>query len=71
MKHVLLDNGVLGKISKEQFAGEYPVWQTSLVNPLAQMRATIAALGTVPVDSLSAHGQDVLLAAFRDRFSSS
>jgi thiamine pyrophosphate-dependent acetolactate synthase large subunit-like protein len=33
VKHVLLDNGVLGKISKEQLAGQYAVWQTSLVNP--------------------------------------
>lgn len=33
IKHVLLDNGALGKISKEQLAGELPVWQTSLVNP--------------------------------------
>jgi thiamine pyrophosphate-dependent acetolactate synthase large subunit-like protein len=33
IKHVLLDNRALGKISKEQLAGSYPVWQTSLVNP--------------------------------------
>ena len=31
--HVLLNNAELGKISKEQRAGEWPVWQTSLVNP--------------------------------------
>jgi pyruvate oxidase len=31
--HVLLNNGQLGKISKEQRAAEYDVWQTSLVNP--------------------------------------
>ena len=31
--HVLLNNGQLGKISKEQRAGEWPVWQTSLHNP--------------------------------------
>ncbi|MFM2078623.1 MAG: putative thiamine pyrophosphate-containing protein YdaP [Actinomycetota bacterium] len=30
---VLLDNGELGKISKEQRAGQLDVWQTSLVNP--------------------------------------
>lgn len=30
---VLLNNSELGKISKEQRAGEWPVWQTSLVNP--------------------------------------
>ena len=33
IKHVLLDNKGLGKISKEQVAGDYPVWHTSLRNP--------------------------------------
>jgi pyruvate oxidase len=31
--HVLLHNDELGKISKEQRSGEWPVWETSLVNP--------------------------------------
>jgi len=31
--HVLLNNAQLGKISKEQRAGEWPVWETSLHNP--------------------------------------
>ena len=31
--HILLHNDELGKISKEQRAGEWPVWETSLVNP--------------------------------------
>jgi pyruvate oxidase len=31
--HVLLNNDELGKISKEQRAGEWDVWQTSLRNP--------------------------------------
>ncbi|MGZ8650498.1 MAG: thiamine pyrophosphate-dependent enzyme [Solirubrobacteraceae bacterium] len=31
--HVLLNNGQLGKISQEQAAGEWEVWQTSLHNP--------------------------------------
>ena len=31
--HVLLDNHQLGKITKEQRAGEWDVWQTSLHNP--------------------------------------
>ena len=31
--HVLLNNGQLGKISKEQRAGEWDVWQTGLHNP--------------------------------------
>jgi len=33
VKHVLLDNGSLGKIGKEQLAEQFPVWQTSLHNP--------------------------------------
>jgi thiamine pyrophosphate-dependent acetolactate synthase large subunit-like protein/CDGSH-type Zn-finger protein/nitrite reductase/ring-hydroxylating ferredoxin subunit len=33
MTHVLLNNGELGKISKEQRAGGWEVWQTSLQNP--------------------------------------
>ena len=31
--HVLLNNGQLGKISKEQRAGDFDVWQTELHNP--------------------------------------
>lgn len=31
--HVLMNNSQLGKISKEQRGGEFPVWQTDLVNP--------------------------------------
>lgn len=31
--HVLLNNNELGKISKEQRAGEWPVWETGLHNP--------------------------------------
>jgi thiamine pyrophosphate-dependent acetolactate synthase large subunit-like protein/nitrite reductase/ring-hydroxylating ferredoxin subunit len=31
--HVLLNNGQLGKIAKEQRAGEWDVWQTTLHNP--------------------------------------
>ena len=31
--HVLLNNSELGKISKEQRAGQWPVWQTDLHNP--------------------------------------
>jgi hypothetical protein len=30
VRHVLSDNAVLGKISKEQRAAEYDVWQTAL-----------------------------------------
>ena len=31
--HVLMNNAQLGKISKEQRVGEFPVWETDLVNP--------------------------------------
>ncbi|MEP4196236.1 MAG: thiamine pyrophosphate-binding protein [Aliishimia sp.] len=31
--HILLHNGELGKISKEQRSGEWPVWETDLQNP--------------------------------------
>ena len=44
--HVLLDNGELGKISKEQRAAELDVWQTSLVNPdFAAFAEQCGALG--------------------------
>ena len=33
LTHVLLNNSNLGKITKEQRAGEWPVWQTELQNP--------------------------------------
>ena len=33
VKHLLLDNHALGKIGKEQLAGHFPVWHTSLHNP--------------------------------------
>ena len=33
VKHLLLNNNSLGKISKEQLASDYPVWHTSLHNP--------------------------------------
>jgi pyruvate oxidase len=44
--HVLLNNGQLGKISKEQRAGEWDVWQTTLHNPDFSQYATLCgALG--------------------------
>ncbi len=44
--HVLLNNGQLGKISKEQRAGDWDVWQTSLHNPDFSKYAEISgALG--------------------------
>jgi thiamine pyrophosphate-dependent acetolactate synthase large subunit-like protein len=44
--HVLLNNGELGKISKEQRSAELHVWQTSLHNPdFAQFATLAGALG--------------------------
>ena len=43
IKAVILNNDELGKISKEQRAGYFDVWQTDLVNP--DLRPTRAAAG--------------------------
>ena len=44
--HVLLNNGQLGKIAKEQRAGEWDVWQTSLHNPnFSEYARNCGALG--------------------------
>jgi pyruvate oxidase len=49
--HVLLNNGQLGKISKEQRAGDWEVWQTSLHNPDFSKYAEICgALGVRVTD---------------------
>ncbi|MDW3191360.1 MAG: thiamine pyrophosphate-binding protein [Cytophagales bacterium] len=46
IKHILLNNKELGKISKEQRAAEFDVWQTSLVNPdFAAFVSSTGALG--------------------------
>ena len=46
VKHVLLDNGSLGKIAKEQRAGQFPEWQVSLTNPnFAQYAEVCGAQG--------------------------
>ena len=50
VRHVLLDNGVLGKISKEQRAAEYDVWQTSLHNPDFAAYATLCGATGITVD---------------------
>lgn len=63
IKHVLLDNGSLGKISKEQLAGRLPVWQTSLVNPdFAEFAQLCGATG------LRAHRVDELDEAMKQLF---
>ena len=46
LTHVLLDNGQLGKIAKEQRAAEYDVWHTELHNPsFAAFAELCGALG--------------------------
>jgi thiamine pyrophosphate-dependent acetolactate synthase large subunit-like protein len=44
--HVLLNNNELGKISKEQRAGAWEVWQTDLTNPnIADYVSSCGGLG--------------------------
>jgi thiamine pyrophosphate-dependent acetolactate synthase large subunit-like protein/nitrite reductase/ring-hydroxylating ferredoxin subunit len=45
VKHVLLDNGSLGKIGKEQRAGQFPAWQVSLTNPDFAQYAVLCGAG--------------------------
>jgi pyruvate oxidase len=49
--HVLLNNGRLGKIAKEQSAGDWEVWQTSLHNPSFAKYAEISGALGIPVTS--------------------
>lgn len=51
--HILLNNSELGKISKEQRAGEWPVWQTSLHNPNFAEYAKACGAGGWRVESKS------------------
>ena len=61
--HVLLNNEQLGKISKEQRAAEWDVWQTALHNPeLRRIRRVCGAHGARVTDA-SQLG-DTLAAAF-------
>ncbi len=52
--HILLNNNELGKISKEQRAGEWDVWGTDLHNPpfakFAQLCGAIGLRAEVPLD---------------------
>ncbi len=50
--HILLNNSELGKISKEQRAGQWDVWQTSLHNPdFSQFATLCGGLGIRVTDS--------------------
>jgi thiamine pyrophosphate-dependent acetolactate synthase large subunit-like protein len=64
--HVVLDNGELGKISKEQRAAEYDVWQTGLVNPDFAAYAELCGARGIRVDAA-----DQLEAAFTEAFATS
>jgi pyruvate oxidase len=50
--HVLLNNGELGKISKEQRAAHWDVWQTSLHNPNFAAFAELCGAKGIQVTSL-------------------
>jgi len=50
VKHVLLDNHSLGKISKEQLAADFPVWHTSLHNPDWAAYARLCGATGITVD---------------------
>ena len=63
VKHVLLDNGALGKIEKEQVAADYPVWHTSLHNPDWAAYAELCGATGIRVDS-----RDQLDDAMREMF---
>jgi thiamine pyrophosphate-dependent acetolactate synthase large subunit-like protein/nitrite reductase/ring-hydroxylating ferredoxin subunit len=53
ISHVLLNNGQLGKISKEQRAGNWDVWETSLRNPsFAEFAELCGAKGVRVTDRL-------------------
>ena len=49
--HVLLNNSELGKIAKEQRAGDWDVWQTALHNPNFAQYANICGAFGVRVES--------------------
>lgn len=48
LTHILLNNNELGKISKEQRAGAWEVWQTGLVNP--DIAAFVQSCGGLGID---------------------
>ena len=74
--HVLLNNGQLGKISKEQRAGDWNVWQTSLHNPdfskyaeicgALGIRVTDAAQIDAALDAAAAHDGPALVEIISD-----
>ncbi len=63
VRHVLLDNGQLGKITKEQRAAELDVWQTKLHNPDFAAYAELCGARGIAVSAAS-ELDDALAAAF-------
>ncbi|MCP3919666.1 MAG: hypothetical protein GY711_29385 [bacterium] len=64
--HVLVDNAELGKISKEQRAGEWDVWKTDLHNPdFARFAENCGALG-IRVESKEEVGAAIARAIAHD-----
>ncbi len=59
--HILLHNCNLGKITKEQLAGEFPVWKTGLHNPNFAQYAEICGGKGIRVES-----QDQLISAMQE-----
>jgi thiamine pyrophosphate-dependent acetolactate synthase large subunit-like protein len=57
--HVVMNNGELGKISKEQRAGNWEVWQTSLHNP--EFAAYAELCGAMGIRVTEAGGLDAAL----------
>ncbi len=64
--HVLLNNSQLGKISKEQRAGEWPVWQTSLHNPSFAAYARLCGGHGIPVKTAQQIGPALVEALNHD-----
>ncbi len=60
--HVMLNNGQLGKISKEQRAGDWEVWQTSLHDPDFSKYAEICGALGIRV-TIASQLNDALVAA--------
>jgi thiamine pyrophosphate-dependent acetolactate synthase large subunit-like protein len=64
IKHVLINNSQLGKISKEQRDAHFPVWQTSLHNPnFAEYAENCGALGIRVTDRAEIEAAMAALAA--------
>jgi len=57
--HILMNNGELGKISKEQRAGNWEVWQTSLHNPNFAEYANLCGAMGIRVTDVSELGSAI------------